>query len=103
MFASFTETFYFLSYLHGSLCDCHGPPVVRVPQSGKSYLRAIRVSITAPIEMVIKAEFWASQESSNCDLRGQARNQGGIWGICPPENFKTLHCNMDICWNFQRM
>jgi len=32
----------------------------------------------------------------------QARNQGrGIWGICPPEIFKTLHNNFDICKNFQ--
>jgi len=28
--------------------------------------------------------------------RGQARNQGGIWG-------KALHSNFDICRNFQRI
>ena len=28
---------------------------------------------------------------------------GGIWGICPPENFKMLHSNFDICRNFQRI
>jgi len=29
--------------------------------------------------------------------------RGGIWGICPPEIFKTLHSNFDICRNFQRI
>jgi len=33
----------------------------------------------------------------------QARNQGGHLGICPPEIFKTLHSNFDICRNFQRI
>jgi len=28
---------------------------------------------------------------------------GGIWGICSPEIFKTLHSNFDICRNFQRI
>jgi len=28
---------------------------------------------------------------------------GGIWGIFPPKNFKTLHNNFDICRNFQRI
>jgi len=25
----------------------------------------------------------------------------GIWGVCLPEIFKTLHSNFDICRNFQ--
>jgi len=30
-------------------------------------------------------------------LRGAgAQPGGGIWGICPPEIFKTLHRNFDI-------
>jgi len=33
----------------------------------------------------------------------QARNQGGNLGIGPPEIFKTLHSNFDICRNFQRI
>ena len=29
--------------------------------------------------------------------------RGSIWGISPPEIFKTLHSNFDICRNFQRI
>jgi len=34
----------------------------------------------------------------------QARNQGGHLGqFAPPEIFKTLHSNFEICRNFQRI
>jgi len=36
--------------------------------------------------------------------RRTTRGGGGIWGICaPPEIFKTLHSNFDICKNFQKI
>jgi len=31
----------------------------------------------------------------------QVRNKRGIWGICPPENLKTLHRNFDIFETFK--
>jgi len=33
---------------------------------------------------------------TRCATRG-----GGIWGICPLENFKTLPSNFDICETFK--
>jgi len=37
-------------------------------------------------------------------MSSQARNQGGIFAaFVPPEIFKTLHSNFDICRNFQRI
>jgi len=40
-----------------------------------------------------------------CLLRHkQYCSAGDAFGaFAPPENFKTLHCNLDICWNFQRI
>jgi len=34
---------------------------------------------------------------------GAQPGEGGIWGICPPGIFKTLHSDFDICRNFQRL
>jgi len=34
-------------------------------------------------------------------LESGAQPGGGIWGIFPPEIFKTLHRNFDICRNFK--
>jgi len=36
-------------------------------------------------------------------LSGRHATRGEIWGIGPPEIFKTLHSNFDICRNFQRI
>ena len=54
---------------------------------------------------------WSTVCSSAFTLTGrrgghtsfQARNQGGHLGLCPPENFKTLHCNFDTFRNLQRI
>jgi len=44
----------------------------------------------------IRGEHWQDQYPA-----GQARNQGGAYGaFAPPEIFKTLHSNFDICRNF---
>jgi len=47
----------------------------------------------------VLAKFDAYYSTSSLVTR-QARNQGGI---CPPEIFKILHSNFDICRNFQRI
>jgi len=37
-------------------------------------------------------------------IRNRRATRGGsIWGISPPEIFRTLHSNFDICRNFQRI
>jgi len=44
------------------------------------------------------------QQPFYMDKTAQARHRGGAFeAFAPPENFKTLHSNFDICRNFQRI
>jgi len=50
---------------------------------------------------------WATLDAAICVIKmsWQARNQGGghLGHLPPPEIFKTLHSNFDICRNFERI
>jgi len=52
----------------------------------------------------LQVRCWGTNCRSYCPGAGaQPAGGGGIWGICPPDIFKTLHRNFDICKNVQRI